>query len=434
MEKPQRGRSKLEDRQVARHPMMSQIEFADLDSWETPAVVRQIVVVGGGPAAQRCVLELREIGFTGSVTLVSSESIWPYDGILLSKDHPEDKTASFAPMAGLDFCGERGVELLLGRKAVALDPVTRCVELADGAELTYDRLVLAVGGTPVLPRSLAAPGVLTMWTAADVGSVRRALERSGRVVVIGAGLLGVEIAAAAIAAGCCVTLVEAKSVPLEPVLGEEVGRLVGDLHASHGVDLRCGVSADRVTATADEYRVELADGTVLWSDSVIVCVGTRPAVDWLHSSGIAIDLAIMTDAECRTSLPGVLAAGACAQWWDCRVGDYCGVEHWDTAGDHGAAAARAALGRPAAFNPISFFRSHQYGVKFQWAANASRWDKVKINGQSCTDFSAGYFDGEYLVGAFVANRPKEFGALKHQLVKESKFAGPGKGTSLAMAE
>lgn len=378
--------------------------------------VRRIVVVGGGPAAHRCVMELRKLGFAGSVTMVAAEPVPPYDRTLLSKDNLADGGQAPAAMALPGTYESLDVTVLLGRAAVGLDSRERVVRLSDGTQLGYDRLVLGVGGAPILPRALAAPGVLTMRVAEDVPAARDALERSRHVVVIGGGFIGGEIAAAATGFGCGVSLVEACDVPLGSVLGSEVGALVADLHRSKGVDVRCGAPAESVTEEAGGYRVVLGDGSELRCDSVVVGVGMRPDTEWLQPSGIEMNGAILTDAECRTSLPGVLAAGDCARWWSTRYGAYCHVEHWDTAGKHGAAAARAALGRPARFDPIPFFWSDQYDVKYQWAGHAPTWDAVEISGNGPAEFTARYRAGNRLAGVFVANRPKEFGRLRRELL------------------
>jgi 3-phenylpropionate/trans-cinnamate dioxygenase ferredoxin reductase subunit len=382
--------------------------------------VRRVVVVGGGPAAHRCVTELRKLGFAGSVTMVSAEPVPPYDRTLLSKDNLADGGPGIVAMAAPGTYESLDISVLVGRAAVTLDGRERIVRLSDGTLLEYDRLVLAVGGAPILPRALAAPGVLTMRRAEDVAPARDALERSRHVVVIGGGFIGGEIAAAATAFGCAVSLVEACDVPLRSVLGPEVGSLVADLHRAKGVDLRCGVPAQSVTEDAGGYRVVLGDGSELRCDSVVVGVGMRPSTEWLRPSGIEMDGAIRTDAECRTSLPGVFAAGDCARWWSARYGAYCHVEHWDTAGKHGAAAARAALGRPARFDPIPFFWSDQYDVKYQWAGHAPTWDAVEISGSGAAEFTARYRVGGRLAGVFVANRPKEFGQLRRDLVDAAK--------------
>jgi 3-phenylpropionate/trans-cinnamate dioxygenase ferredoxin reductase subunit len=386
------------------------------EAWATGAdEVRRVLVVGGGPAAHRCVTGLRKLGFDGSVTMVTAEPIPPYDRTLLSKDNLAGGGPGIAAMAPPGRYEELDITVLLGREAVGLDARERTLELGDGSHLEYDRIVLAVGGLPILPQALAAPGVLTMRTAQDVPAVRDAMERSRHVVVIGGGFIGGEIAAAATAHGCGVTLVEACDFPLQSVLGPEVGALVAELHRAKGVDLRCGVAVDRVAEDAGGYRVVLADGAEVRCDSVVVGVGMRPSIDWLRSSGLEMNGAVVTNADCRTSLPGVLAAGDCVRWWSRRYGAYCHVEHWDTAGKHGAAAARAVLGHPAGFDPIPFFWSDQYDVKYQWAGHAPSWDTVEISAAGPTDFTARYRVEDRLVGVLVANRPREFGQLRRDL-------------------
>ncbi len=406
---------------------MSQPDPTPRQSWDlmTAQDIRRIVVVGGGPAAHRCVTGLRKLGFAGSVALVSAEQIPPYDRTLLSKDN----LASDSAVAHMATAGEYSaldIDLVLGKKATALHPETCTVELGGGETLHYDRLVLAVGGAPVLPRTLAAPGVLTIRTSEDVGPVRDALERSRHVVVIGAGFVGGEVAAAATTAGCAVTVIEAQQTPLEGLLGVEVGGRVGRLHTSKGTDVRCGVQARSVVATPDGYTVALADGSSLHADSVVVGVGMCPNVDWLRSSTIEINRAIVTDAACRTSLPGVLAAGDCAEWWSPRYREYCHIEHWDTATKHGAAAARAALDQLHTFDPIPFFWSDQYDVKYQWAGYAPVWDSVDVEGDAHDDFAARYLLDGRLVGVFVANRPRQFGRLRRELGGTRESAGYGK--------
>ena len=388
------------------------------------ADVGQVVVVGGGPAAHRCALEFRKLGFEGSITMISSESVPPYDRTLLSKENLCDADVTIANLAAAGSYEKLGIDLRLGREVISLDAVGRTVGLADGASVEYDRLILAVGGTPVLPRALAAPGVLTMRRFSDVAPMRDALKRSRHVAVIGAGFIGGEIASAAVAFGCGVTLIEAGDVPLEPILGRAVGALVGDLHETHGVDLRCGTQATGVVDLGGSYQVDLSDGTQVSCDSVIVGVGMRPCIEWLRPSGIRTDRAILTDSSCRTSLPDVFAAGDCAQWWSNRYGAHVHIEHWDTAAKHGAAAARSALGMGSPFDPVPFFWSDQYDVKYQWAGYAPEWDRVDISGDGPEEFTARYLINDRLVGVLVANRPKEFAQLRRGLLSDAQEPSP----------
>ncbi len=397
---------------------MSHYDSLQRASWDADdrSSAENIVVVGGGPAAHRCLIGLRKAGYTGSLTVVSSDTLLPYDRTLLSKGALMNDAAGVVSMALPGQYESLDIQVRLGRTAVELNEKRQVIELADGTALDYDRAVLAVGGSPILPRALAAPGVLTIRRATDVAPMRDALERSRYVVVIGAGFIGGEIAAAARTRGCAVTLVESASTPLEGVLGAEVGTLLGDQHVSHGVDVRCGVQADSVHEVSEGYLVVLSDGTTLACDSVVVGVGMRPAIDWLRSTGIEIDRAILTDSMCRTSIPGVFAAGDCAQWWSPRYGCYCHVEHWDTAGKHGAAAAQAIMGRADAFDPLPFFWSDQYDIKYQWAGYAPTWDAVDLVRSESGAFCARYLYRGASVGVFTANDPHEFGRLRRELL------------------
>lgn len=374
---------------------------------------RTVLVVGGGHAGHRCVTELRRLGFAGKVTLVGAEQHPPYDRTLLSKDNlAGEPVASLAPEGGhaaLD------VEVVLGARAVRLDPEHRLVGLADGRTLPYDRLVVATGGDPILPPALAAPGIRTLRTADDAAAVRGTLGHGRHVVVVGAGFIGGEIASAAVAGGAAVTLVEAATAPLEPVLGAEVGALVGELHRARGVDLRCGTAVAEITGTSGGYRVVLDGGGEIRCAAVVVGVGIRPQLGWLRQAGVAVDDGVLVDAACRTSVPGVLAAGDCARWWSERLGEHCRVEHWDTAGKHGAAAARTIVDRPAPFDPLPFFWSTHHDVTYRWAGHARGWNRVLIDG-SPTDFTARYLRGDTLVGAFTANRPHELARLRRALL------------------
>jgi len=379
---------------------------------------RNILVVGGGIAAHRCALELRALGFRGNVVMVSAEAELPYDRTLLSKDmlgvKPLDDPISIVTLERYEALG---IDLRLETCAEWLDTADQRLGLSDGTALNYDRLVLCVGGKPVLPPALDAPGVLVLREAQHVSALREALIRSHRMVIIGAGFIGGEVAAAARAHGVAVTLVEAASQPLEQIVGPMIGGYVADLHRKNGVEVVLGKSATTVTATESGYQVVLQDGSSIAADSVVVGVGMRPNTDWMVSSGVVLDRGIVTDASCGTSVPGVLAAGDCARWLHARYGELCRVEHWDTANRHGAAVASAALGAHRNFEPIPFFWSDQYDVKFQWAGYAPKWDDLVIEGQAADNFIARYFREGELTAVLAAGQPKQFAALRRELGK-----------------
>jgi len=375
-----------------------------------------IVVVGGGVASHRCLFDLRRHGYRGNLTLISEELYLPYDRTLLSKDMLEEDVL-VEPFLLSDATEYRaaGIDLHLGVKATWLDTSQRRIGLNDGTSRPFDRLVLAVGGSPVLPPDLDVPGVLVVRQAAGLDNLRRAMSAGGRMVVIGGGFIGGEVATAAVKHDMEVTLVEAAAQPLAPVFGEDVGQRVATLHRENGVTVRCGSAATTISANPSGYVVEFNDGSSLEADSVVVGVGMRPNTDWILDSGIEIDRGIITDSICQTSCASVFAAGDCARWWHPGYAELCRVEHWDTANRHGAAVAKAVAGERQEFAPVPFFWSTQHGIRFQFAGRTASWDDIRINDESTNQFSACYYTAGVLTGALVVNQPRVFARLRREL-------------------
>ncbi|MDW5596922.1 FAD-dependent oxidoreductase [Conexibacter stalactiti] len=385
----------------------------------------RIVIVGGGPAGQRCALALRRLGHAGAIDLLGDEPTAPYDRTLLSKDalrgehEPEP-----VPLASAQAYAEAGVAVHVGVRATGLDADARTVALDNGRALPYDRLVIATGGRPSLPPALRCDGVLTVRTAADVAPLRDALVRARHLVVIGGGFIGGEIASAAVALAAPVTLVEAAEQPLAPVLGGAVAERVTALHRAAGVEVRCGTAVSAVRRERDGFRVDLADGGELRADAVVAGVGMAPAVDWLADSPLTLDDGIVTDEHCRTALTDVLAAGDCARWHNPRYGRSMRIEHWDTAARHGEAAAANALGIDTPFAPLPFFWSEQHGVVVRYAGHAPEWDAVELDGEGPHEWVARYLHDGRLVAACVAGRPRDFAAARRELDQLTKEHAP----------
>jgi 3-phenylpropionate/trans-cinnamate dioxygenase ferredoxin reductase subunit len=346
--------------------------------------------------------------------MISGEAVPPYDRTLLSKDMLCD-AGEPVPLARGSQYTDHGIELLLETTAVALVADAGCIDLSVGTTRPVDRMVLCVGGRPVLPPELNAPGVAVVREAAHITRLRAMLDRGGSLVVIGGGFIGGEVASAAIERGLDVTIVEQAPAPLEPVLGAEVGARVADLHRRRGVKVLTGVTAKAVTATESGYRIGLDDDAALCADAVVVGVGMAPATDWLTDSGLVLDRGIVTDAQCRTSVDTVFAAGDCARWWHPTYERLCRVEHWDTANRHGAAAAKAVLGSATPFTPLPFFWSDQHGVKFQWAGHAPEWDALEVEGDDPERFSARYYRRGRLVAVLTAGQPRAFAKARAEL-------------------
>lgn len=377
---------------------------------------RDVVILGGGVSAHRCAFDLRRAGYDGGLTLVSAEGLPPYDRTLLSKDMLHGSGAcDVVPLDESEAYHGAGIDLRLGVRGENLDLERRRVGLDDGTARSYDRLVLCVGGSPVLPRALDAPGVHVIREAAGVERLRDELIADSHLVIIGGGFIGGEVATAASRRGVEVTVVESAAQPLATALGNEVGERVAALHRDHGVKVLTRTQVESVSATGNGYDINLADASIS-ADSVVVGVGMTPNTDWLLGSGLHIDRGIVTDAGCRTSDDGVFAAGDCARWWHPGYADLCRVEHWDTANRHGAAVAQALLGTGQPFAPLPFFWSDQFGVKFQFAGRAGVWDDVRVEGESPGRFVARYFTAGVLTGVLAAGQPRVFAALRRELM------------------
>ena len=377
----------------------------------------RVVIVGGGVAAQRCAFALRKRGLEGELTMISAEAEPPYDRTLLSKDMLRGAPGEpCLPLQPQEAYSERAVDLRLATEATGLDVEAQRVSLSHGTELDFDRLVICSGGRPVLPAALRCPGVLLLREVTDLEALHAKFADARRLAMVGGGFIGGEVASSAVARGLEVTLIEAAPQPLAPVLGEEVGARVAELHRANGVDVVAGAAVEGIAGRDGGFELTFADGRLLRADAVVVGVGMTPAVDWLEGSEIRIDDGIVTDAYCRTDAPNVLAAGDCARWWNPRYETLMRVEHWDTAARHGAAAAASVLGHDEPFAPVPFFWSDQHGVKFQSVGYAPDWDEVEVeDGEVPGSFVARYRAQDRLVAAFAAGQPKTIARARKEI-------------------
>ena len=382
----------------------------------------RIVIAGGGLAAQRCCETLRRAGHAGRITIACGEPIRPYDRPPLSKDvlagELDVDAIGLRPDA---WYADRGVELLPGRAAAALHAQRHALELRDGSALGYDRLLIATGAEPRrLPLFDDAPNAHVLRTAADAGILRAALRPGARLLVVGAGFIGQEVAATARGLGVAVTLLEAMDVPLAGLLGHDLGTWFADLHRSEGVDVRCGATA--VDVRRDDRgritEVVTGDGRSVACDLVLVGVGVAPADAWLAGSGLGGG-GVECDEAGRTALPDVYAAGDVARPYDRFLGTHVRSEHWEAAARQGAAAARAMLGLEPVAAPLSSFWSDQYGLRIQYVGYASLGDTVELDGDpSRRDFAAVWRRMGRPVAALLVGRPRELPRTR-QLIQET---------------
>jgi 3-phenylpropionate/trans-cinnamate dioxygenase ferredoxin reductase subunit len=346
--------------------------------------ISTIVIVGAGLAGAKAAEELRKEGFDGRLVLYGAERHRPYTRPPLSKGYLRGEE-------GLDkvyvhaeaWYAEQGVELVPGTTVHAIDAGARAVVLADGRRVAFDRLLLATGSEP---RSLAVPGadlhgVHYLRTIDDADTLREAALAASRVVVIGGGWIGAEAAASIRELGREVTLVVSRSVPLERVLGTEVGAIYRDLHAERGVDVRANrrVRALRGHAGAVE-AVETSDGKRVEADVVVVGAGAEPRTRLAGAAGLAVDDGILVDEHLETSVPGIFAAGDVASAMHPLLGERIRVEHWDNARRQGRVAARNMLGAGEPYARIPYLYSDQFDLGMEYAGHAPSWDRVVFRG------------------------------------------------------
>jgi NADPH-dependent 2,4-dienoyl-CoA reductase/sulfur reductase-like enzyme/nitrite reductase/ring-hydroxylating ferredoxin subunit len=338
-----------------------------------------MVIVGGGAAGVAAAEMLRRKGYDGSVTLISADADPPIDRPNLSKDFlAGDAQDDWIPLWPLDFYEEQRIELVLGRRVTSIDPVKRTVHLDDGSHRSYGVLLLATGADPV---RLPIPGASDdeMFYLRSFADSRAIVERAANakhVTVVGAGFIGLEVAASLRARDIAVDVVAPERTPLERVMGIEVGTFVRSLHEAHGVTFHLGQTVTR----ADGRTVTLSGGATLETDFVVVGAGVRPAVTIAEQAGLAMDRGISVNEYLETSAPGIFAAGDVARWPDPHSGERIRVEHWVVAERQGQVAARNMLGARERFDAVPFFWSRHYDVAINYVGHAERWDEVRIDG------------------------------------------------------
>ncbi|MGW2638137.1 NAD(P)/FAD-dependent oxidoreductase [Streptomyces sp. NPDC001348] len=382
--------------------------------------MRSVAVVGASLAGLSAARSLRKQGYDGALVVIGDELHRPYDRPPLSKEFLLG-TLGEAELA-LEADGEDlGAEWLLGTRAVGLDRRDRAVRLADGRQVRADGVVIATGAAARgLPGSAGLAGVHTLRTLDDARALRDGLARGGRLVVIGGGFIGAEVASTARALGLEVTVVEVAPTPLAGPLGEVMGALVSALHADHGVRLLCGVGVKGLSGETRVEAVLLEDGRTLPADIVVVGVGARPCVEWLAGSGVELDNGVKCGADGRTSLAGVVAVGDCANWYDPRAGHHRRVEHWTGARERPDAAVATLLAGGAVEPGLPrppYFWSDQYGVKIQFAGHAAGADSVTIEAGAADDRDvlAVYRRAGNPVAVLGMNQPRLFTRWRKQL-------------------
>lgn len=393
--------------------------------------MKTVAVVGASLAGLSSARALRDQGYDGRLVLIGDEPHRPYDRPPLSKEFLAGRMDE-ADLALETEADDLDATWILGTAAVALDPGGRAVRLGDGSTVRADAVVIATGAAArTLPGTGRLSGVHTLRTLDDARALRADLAGAERLVVAGAGFIGAEIASTARAMGLHVTLVEPGPAPLAAAIGAEMGAVVAALQAGQGVEVLCGVGVREVTGTARATGVVLTDGRRVPADVVVVGIGARPNVGWLAGSGVEIADGVLCDAAGATGVPGVVAVGDCAAWFDPAEGVHRRVEHWTGAVRRPAVAVRALLAGGSAGPGGSgdgarppeppYFWSDQCGVRIQFAGRTAPGDVITVEEGSLADrsFVAVYRRGDRPVAVLGIDLPRPFTRWRKRLAAEA---------------
>lgn len=382
----------------------------------------RIVIVGGGAAGFAAADMLRRRGFAGDLTMLSADTAAPCDRPNLSKDYlagtaPEE----WIPLKGADFYRDRAIDLRLGVEVSAIDLRNREVAAAGGERVGFDALLLATGSAPI---RLAAPGfdlpnVHVLRSFADARAIIASAARARSVGVVGASFIGLEVAASLRARGLKVHVVAPQTVPLERVLGREIGLFVRSVHERQGVRFHLGKTAEGF----DGRNLRLNDGRRIAVDFVVLGVGVRPNTALAAGAGLTVKDGVIVDDHLRTSAAGVFAAGDMARYFDPRLEERVRIEHWVAAERQGQIAAANILNERQRFDATPFFWSSHYKHSIRYVGHATRWDALEVDGSIASgDFTARYFLGGRLLAAATLGRDREGLDIHAEMNRRAKLA------------
>jgi 3-phenylpropionate/trans-cinnamate dioxygenase ferredoxin reductase subunit len=379
-----------------------------------------VVIVGAGQAGFQAAASLRELGYAGRVVLVGDEACLPYQRPPLSKAHlkaeAEDHQLHFRPDT---FFAERAIELRAPERVTAIARAARRVALASGGELAYDHLVLATGARPRRPAwpGMALDGVHVLRTVEDARRIRACLQPGARVVVVGAGFIGLEVAATARAAGLAVTVIEFAERPLKRALSTQTGAWLQQAHASRGVEFLMRTSVATFEGDGGRIRaVTTTDGRRLDADLVLVGIGVEPNIELAAAAGLAVEDGIVVDTHLLTADPAISAIGDCARYPSAHHPGAVRLESVQNAADQARAVAARLAGRPAAYDKLPWFWSDQGDLRVQMCGLAQEGDDVVLRGSlESGRFSVLRYRGDRLVAVETVNQPAEHMMLRKLL-------------------
>lgn len=387
------------------------------------------VIVGGGLAGGSAAATLREEGFDGRVVLIGAEPHPPYERPPLSKDYFRgEQPFEDALVRPVGFYAENDIETRVGIDVVRVDPLRGAVDLSDGDRVSYDKVLVATGSRNrhiPLP-GLDLQGVYDLRTVDDCDRIRKEAVAGRRAAVIGMGFIGSEVAASLRQLGVEVTAIEGSRVPLQKVLGTEIGGVLREIHSDEGVDLIFEDHVVRFEGGSRVERVLTQAGRSIDCDFAVVGVGVEPTVDAVAEAGVEIDNGILVDEYCRTTVDGIFAAGDVANHYHPLFGQRMRVEHWHNALKQGPAAARNMLGKELPYEEIPWFWSDQYEYNLQYAGFHREWDEIIVRGNLAErDFIAFYVKDGLVAASVGMDRGRDV-RRSQRLIKARKAVDPAR--------
>ncbi|MFF2549715.1 NAD(P)/FAD-dependent oxidoreductase [Nocardia sp. NPDC058058] len=382
-------------------------------------MTERMVIIGGGVAGATAAKTLRSSGFDGEIVLLGTERGLPYRRPMVSKELLAGTALERRTLLETaEFWPEQRIDVRIGVTAASIDAEHKLVRLTDGGEIGYDALLLATGARARrLPG--AETGVHTLRGHADIAALRRAID-SGSLLIIGAGLIGCEVAATAAKLGARVSVLNAGATPLDRIAPPIIGEYVRKLHADNGVEIHSDVVLTGVERTSSGVLATSAEGQHWSAGAALVAIGSMPDTALAESAGVKIDDGILVDEAYRTSVPGILAAGDVAARYVPKLNTYVREEHWNSALEQGAAAAKSMLGLPAGPAGVSWGWSSQYGVNIQFAGRIAAEDELEIQGTPGTpDITVLASRDGCLRGAVSIGRPADIRAARERIAAES---------------
>ncbi len=341
--------------------------------------LKRVVIVGGGGAGAAAAQMLREEGYRGRLTMISADDSIPYDRPALSKEFMNGSVSKkMLPLHPRDFYRKNEIDLILDTRVAAIDTHDKSVQLVKGGRRKFDALLLATGASPI---KLDVPGanlphVCYLRTRSDCDAIIAKAGKASRVVLIGASFIAMEVASSLVQRKLPVHVVAPEAIPMERVLGPDVGKYLRRLHERNGVVFHL----ENSVVAIDERKVTLKDGSTLDAGLVVIGIGVKPLTELAEHAGLVTDRGVQVDEHLETSVPGIFAAGDIARWPGAHTGDRVRVEHWVVAERQGQIAARNILGQRERFDQVPFFWTTQFDFTLNYIGHAEKWDRIDIDG------------------------------------------------------